>query len=56
LAAAVAPGVGFGAYSEGYVRLGLVENERRIRQAARGLRKVLPNAGVLFDRFMAEAA
>lgn len=38
---AVAPGVGFGEYGEGYVRIGLVENEQRIRQAARSVRKVL---------------
>lgn len=55
-AVAVAPGVGFGEYGEGYVRLGLVENEHRIRQAARGVRKVMQNAGALRDRAMAEAA
>ncbi len=44
---AVSPGVGFGEYGEGYVRLGLVENEQRIRQAARGVRKVLANAEAL---------
>ena len=33
---AVAPGVGFGEEGEGYVRIALVENEQRIRQAARG--------------------
>ncbi len=38
---AVSPGVGFGEYGEGYVRLGLVENEHRIRQAARNIKKVL---------------
>ena len=41
---AVAPGLGFGEYGEGYVRLGLVENEARIRQAARNVKKLLlPN-------------
>lgn len=55
-AVAVAPGVGFGEYGEGYVRLGLVENEHRIRQAARGVKKVMQNAGALRDRAMAEAA
>ncbi|MGA9658028.1 MAG: aminotransferase class I/II-fold pyridoxal phosphate-dependent enzyme, partial [Asticcacaulis sp.] len=41
---AVAPGLGFGEYGEGYVRLGLVENENRIRQAARNVKKLLlPN-------------
>ena len=38
---AVAPGIGFGEYGEGFVRLGLVENEQRIRQAARGVKKLL---------------
>jgi alanine-synthesizing transaminase len=38
---AVSPGIGFGDYGEGYVRLALVENEQRIMQAARGIRKVL---------------
>ncbi|MEM9431806.1 MAG: LL-diaminopimelate aminotransferase [Pseudomonadota bacterium] len=41
---AVSPGIGFGEYGEGYVRLGLVENEQRIRQAARGVRQVLSRA------------
>ena len=51
---AVAPGVGFGEYGEGYVRLGLVENEQRIRQAARGVKKVIQNAGALLDKYHAE--
>jgi len=38
---AVAPGVGFGEEGEGYVRIALVENEQRIRQAARGVKKLL---------------
>ncbi|MBL6431136.1 MAG: LL-diaminopimelate aminotransferase [Alphaproteobacteria bacterium] len=33
---AVAPGLGFGEYGDGHVRIALVENEQRIRQAARG--------------------
>ncbi|MBP7242593.1 aminotransferase class I/II-fold pyridoxal phosphate-dependent enzyme, partial [Amaricoccus sp.] len=53
-AVAVAPGVGFGEYGEGYVRLGLVENEHRIRQAARGVRKVMQNAGALMEKHAAE--
>ncbi|HIP42463.1 MAG TPA: aminotransferase class I/II-fold pyridoxal phosphate-dependent enzyme [Aquifex aeolicus] len=36
---AVSPGIGFGQYGEGYVRFALVENEHRIRQAIRGIRK-----------------
>lgn len=38
---AVAPGIGFGKYGEGYVRIALVENEHRIRQAARNVAKFL---------------
>ncbi len=41
---AVAPGVGFGEHGEGYLRLALVENEQRIRQAARNLRKFFDSA------------
>ncbi|MEM6933154.1 MAG: LL-diaminopimelate aminotransferase [Pseudomonadota bacterium] len=41
---AVSPGIGFGEYGEGFVRLGLVENEQRIRQAARGVKKVIAQA------------
>lgn len=38
---AVSPGVGFGDMGEGYVRIGLVENEHRIRQAIRNIKRVL---------------
>src|SRR5450631_2025493 len=38
---AVAPGIGFGEHGEGHVRIALVENEQRIRQAARNLRRFL---------------
>ncbi len=38
---AVSPGVGFGEAGEGYVRIALVENEQRIRQAARGVKRFL---------------
>jgi alanine-synthesizing transaminase len=51
---AVAPGIGFGEYGEGFVRLGLVENEHRIRQAARGVRKVLQNADNLLAAYEPE--
>ncbi|MCM8810981.1 MAG: aminotransferase class I/II-fold pyridoxal phosphate-dependent enzyme, partial [Candidatus Omnitrophica bacterium] len=37
---AVSPGVGFGKYGEGYVRFALVENENRIKQAIRSLKKI----------------
>jgi len=38
---AVSPGVGFGEYGEGFVRFALVENEARIKQAVKGIQKVL---------------
>src|SRR5215204_1569277 len=41
---AVSPGIGFGEYGEGYVRIALVENEQRIRQAARNIRRFLETA------------
>jgi alanine-synthesizing transaminase len=41
---AVSPGIGFGEYGEGYVRIALVENEQRIRQAARNVRRFLETA------------
>jgi len=47
---AVSPGIGFGEYGEGFVRIGLVENEQRIRQAARGVRRLMQRA----DQIMAE--
>ncbi|WP_438275230.1 LL-diaminopimelate aminotransferase [Nitrobacter sp.] len=37
----VSPGVAFGEHGEGYVRIAMVENEQRIRQAARGVRHFL---------------
>ena len=44
---AVAPGLGFGEYGEGFVRIGLVENTQRLRQATRNIRSFLAgnNAG-----------
>jgi alanine-synthesizing transaminase len=43
---AVSPGVGFGENGEGFVRIALVENEHRIRQAARAIKKFLSSADV----------
>jgi alanine-synthesizing transaminase len=37
----VSPGVGFGEYGDDYVRFALVENEKRIRQAVNGIKKVI---------------
>ena len=36
---AVSPGIGFGEYGEGYVRFSLIENEQRIKQAVRNIKK-----------------
>ena len=47
---AVSPGVAFGEYGEGYVRIGLVENEHRIRQAARNVKKFLQQSGQILSR------
>ena len=43
---AVAPGVGYGEDGEGYVRIALVENEQRLRQAARNVKRYLQTLGV----------
>ena len=43
---AVAPGAGFGEHGDEYVRIALVENEQRIRQAGRNIRKFLAAHGV----------
>jgi alanine-synthesizing transaminase len=42
---AVSPGVGFGPGGEGFVRFALVENEQRIGQAVRGIRRALTKLG-----------
>ena len=44
---AVAPGLGFGEEGEGFVRIGLVENEQRIRQAARNVKKMLERVNAI---------
>lgn len=41
---AVSPGIGFGEGGDNYVRFALVENEQRIKQAVKGIKKVLQNA------------
>jgi alanine-synthesizing transaminase len=50
---AVSPGLGFGEYGEGYVRIALVENEHRIRQAARSVKKFLARAHKTMHNVMA---
>jgi len=44
---AVAPGVGFGDYGDDHVRIALIENEHRLRQAARGVRDMFRKDGLL---------
>jgi alanine-synthesizing transaminase len=46
---AVAPGIGFGEHGDDYVRLALVENEHRIRQAARNIKRFLSSASKTLD-------
>jgi alanine-synthesizing transaminase len=41
---AVSPGIGFGEHGDDFVRLALVENEQRIRQAARGVKRFFETA------------
>jgi alanine-synthesizing transaminase len=44
---AVAPGVGFGDYGDDHVRIALIENENRLRQALRGIREMFKKDGLL---------
>ncbi|HEY1560448.1 MAG TPA: LL-diaminopimelate aminotransferase [Caulobacteraceae bacterium] len=55
---AVSPGVAFGESGEGFVRIGLVENEHRIRQAARNVKRFLEQSGQILSaaREVADAA
>ncbi|HEY7901236.1 MAG TPA: LL-diaminopimelate aminotransferase [Caulobacteraceae bacterium] len=51
---AVSPGVAFGENGEGFVRIGLVENEHRIRQAARNVKRFLEQSGQILSAAKAE--
>jgi alanine-synthesizing transaminase len=42
---ATSPGEGFGPGGDGFVRFALIENEQRIAQAMRNLKKALPKLG-----------
>lgn len=44
---AVSPGIGFGEYGEGFVRIALIENADRIRQALRGIRQMFKEDGLI---------
>jgi alanine-synthesizing transaminase len=46
---AVAPGIGFGEHGDDFVRIALVENEHRIRQAARNIKRFLASAASTLD-------
>jgi len=46
---AVSPGIGFGEYGEGYVRIALVENRHRILQAARNVKRFIAASGRLLE-------
>ena len=47
---AVSPGLGFGEYGDGFVRLGLVENRHRTRQAARNIKRFFADADNILER------
>lgn len=48
---AVAPGLGFGEHGDSFVRIAMVENEQRIRQAARNVKKFMANA----DKYLSQS-
>ena len=47
---AVAPGLAFGEHGDGHVRISLVENQQRIRQAARNVRAMFLHLGVVVEK------
>ena len=49
---AVSPGIGFGEYGDGYVRIAMVENKHRIRQAVRNIKVVLADPGKSIDLYL----
>ena len=52
---AVSPGIGFGEYGDEYVRIALVENEHRIRQAVRNIKKFLSMSNQYSEELPAQA-
>ena len=50
---AVSPGIGFGEHGDDYVRIALVENEHRIRQAARNIKRFLASVETTPDNVVA---
>ena len=53
---AVSPGLGFGEYGDGFVRIALVENRQRIRQAARNVKQFFADADKILERAETRAA
>lgn len=53
---AVAPGIGFGEHGDGHVRIALVENEQRIRQAARSIKRFMDQNATVVPLSAARAA
>ncbi|MEW5703167.1 MAG: LL-diaminopimelate aminotransferase [Pseudomonadota bacterium] len=53
---AVSPGLGFGEYGEGYVRLAVVENEHRTRQAVRNIRTFLASSDAVLEKLQRKVA
>jgi alanine-synthesizing transaminase len=49
---AVSPGLGFGEHGDAHVRIALVENKHRIRQAIRNIRQVLADPGRAIDLYL----
>jgi alanine-synthesizing transaminase len=49
---AVSPGIGFGEHGDGHVRIALVENKHRIRQAIRNIRQVLADPSRSIDLYL----
>jgi len=49
---AVAPGIGFGEHGDGYVRIAMVENKHRIRQAVRNIKAVLADPSKSIDLYL----
>ena len=52
---AVAPGIGFGDYGDDHVRIALIENESRSRQALRGIRDMFKKDGLVSSHAAASA-
>lgn len=53
---AVSPGLGFGEYGDGHVRLALVENRQRVRQAARNMKRFFSESDAVLERAQKRAA